>query len=111
MGVGLDPRAQEWTIDNGQTVSDSVQPGPCELVGAEFPSALTGVSVTFQVSQDDTTFVGLDWEGVEVSFTVAVDRGLSWDPAKFAGWRYVKIVSSAAEGAERTIVPVWRDYR
>jgi hypothetical protein len=55
--------------------------------------------------------VPLYWEGTLVQFSVAASRGLSWDPAKFAGWRYVKIVSGSAEGAARTIVPVWRDYR
>jgi hypothetical protein len=109
--MGLNPRDQDWTIANSQTVSDSVDTGPCELVGAEFPSTLTGASVTFQVSEDNTTFVPLYWEGTEVQFTVAASRGLSWDPAKFAGWRYVKIVSGSAEGAERTITPLWRDYR
>jgi hypothetical protein len=63
------------------------------------------------VSNDNSTFVPLYWEGTIVQFTVAASRGQSWDPAKFAGWQYVKIVSNSAEGAERTVTPVWRDYR
>jgi len=109
--MAMNPTTQVWTIANGATVSDSIEPASNELVAAEFPAALTGTSVTFQVSQDDSTFVVLYWEGVLVQFTVGVDRGLSWDPAKFAPWRYVKIVSGGAEGAERKIQPLFRNYR
>jgi hypothetical protein len=110
----FDPRSQVWTIANGQTVSDAIDKLSEDLVGFKLPATMTGATVSFQVSDDDVdgagTYQALSWEGTVVSFATASAQSVSIDPSKFAGWRWIKIVSGTAEGAERTIVPKFRRY-
>jgi hypothetical protein len=107
----LDTRSQTWTIASGQTVSGSIDKGSLELAGVQLPATFTGTGVTFQTSNDNVTFQALEWEGAAVDFTTSQGKNISWDPAKFAPWRYIKIVSDGAEGAARTLTPQFRRYR
>ena len=104
------PRDQVWTIAVGQTVSDSVDRKGEDLVGIEFPTGLDGANYSFQVSNDDTTFINLTWEGTAVSFAAVDSDACAVDAAKFAAWRYIKIVSDVAEDPEKEITPVFRRF-
>ena len=93
------------TIASGQTVSDVVDLGDSLVLGLQF-ATMTGTAMTFQVSQDGETYVALkDESGNSVSITIASNTAVSIaDSAKFlAPWRYVKLVSGSAEGAERSV--------
>lgn len=92
------------TIANGATVSDAMQISEFAALGLVMPAAFTGASVSFQVSHDGTTYQALyDTTNNLVSLTVAVSR--SYDlPAALSAWRFFKVVSASAEGADRSLV-------
>lgn len=97
------------TITSGQTVSAAVAIVGVSILGIVTPAALTGTAFTFQVSADGSTYVPLyDAGGVQVSVAVAASRGVYLDPAIFASWRNVKVVSGSAEGADRIITLLTR---
>lgn len=92
-------------IANGGTVSSpAVDLGDLSLCGLIVP-VMTGTALTFQVSVDGTNFYVLH-DSTKAAFTVTVDgtaRAFYLTPQIFAGWKYIKVVSGSAEGAERTI--------
>ncbi len=92
------------TVATSATTSAAVSLIGVTILGVITPSALTGTSLTFQVSSSAAgTYVPLyDSAGTQVSVTVAASRGYYLDPAIFAGWRYVKLVSGSSEAADRT---------
>jgi hypothetical protein len=100
------------TIASGQTTSDAVS---CELItngeyqlhAIEFPAAMTGATITFQGSRSSAgTYVALREVGGGANYpvTYAASSGAPVDPRVFATWPFLKIVSSSAEGADRTLV-------
>ena len=94
-------------IDSGETVSEAGDIAQARLVGIVIPAAFTGTALTFQVSADGTTYQGLyDDAGSAVSLTVAQGRTYSFkvdDLGCLSQWRYIKVVSGSAEGADRTV--------
>jgi len=113
-----------FTIDNGQTVSGSADAVPFidltnyVLVGIEFPAAMTGTGVTFQVSNDSgvydtynnfktapTTYVPVYQGSGVVTITkqnsTMVLVGSTYRTLEGMG-KYLQVVSQASEGAKRT---------
>ena len=96
------------TIASGGTTSGAVRMDNYMLAGIITPSALTGTAFTFTVSN---TFAGTyvpvyDANGNQVSVPAAVSRALGVSGAEadaLAPWPFVKIVSNAAEGADRSV--------
>lgn len=98
------------TILSGATVSNAADFHSTTFSGIVLPAAFTGTALTFQVSPD-----GVDYQllygptGAAVSLTVAgatPARTYSFtaDVAnELSHWRWVKVVSNAAEGADRLI--------
>ena len=104
------PRGQVWTIASSGSTSDAIDKASEDLTGFIMPSAFTGTNVSFQVSRDNVTFFPLYWEGELVSFATAASYAQAVDAAKFASFRYIKIVSDGTEAAERTITPIFRRF-
>lgn len=104
------PYPHTVTIASGQTVSGALELNQATLLALRTPATLTGTAFSFQVSDDGTTYVALNDPdtGAAISMIVAASKGYSIDAALFVGWRYVKVVSNAAEGADRTITLVSR---
>jgi hypothetical protein len=105
-------RAQEWLIASGDTESSAIDKEHLDLVGADLPT-LTGTNLSFLTSTTLAgTYAALSWEGDAVSFPKSGGPNLRWDPSKFAGDRFIKIVSDATETVEggRTITPKFRDF-
>lgn len=97
------------TIANSATVSNAVTLDAATITGIVMPAAFTGTTLTFQVSADGSTYVALyDSTGTLESMTVAVSCGYSLNPAVFAGWPYMKVVSGSTEGGSRAITLVTR---
>lgn len=97
------------TIANGATISDGIPLLSGTITGLILPAAFTGTALTFQVSQDGSTYTALyDSSNTAESMTVAQGRAYSVNPAVFAGWQYAKVVSNAAEGASRAVMLVVR---
>lgn len=91
-------------IASSGTVSNSIDTSGTSIVGYILPSSFTGTSITFQVSNDNDTFVELkDTNGNDITHIVAQNTAVAISPLDFAGWRYVKFVSGSTEGAERVI--------
>lgn len=95
---------QNVTIASGATASDGVYLVGQTLCGFCLPAAFTGTAVTFQTSPDGVTYQTLyDSTNATIGATVTQGRNYALNPANFAGYAYVKIVSGAAEGAARTV--------
>lgn len=94
------------TIANNATTSDAMDARGYAVFGLVIPSAFTGTSITFTVSDDNTTFQALyDASNAQVTVPVAVSR--SYDlPAELASWPYWKIVSGSSEGGARSLIIV-----
>ena len=93
------------TIASGDTASGAVDLLAESLFNVFIPSSFTGTALTFQVATAvDGTFVTLTNEdGTDYSVTVAASKCVVVDPQIFAGVRFLKIVSDAAEGGDRTL--------
>lgn len=93
------------TILNAATESDVVDCGlnrPCRL---SIPAAFTGTAITFNVlASDGVTYQPLyNPGGTAYSITVAAGREVILPQADFAGVEIFKMVSNAAEAADRVI--------
>ncbi len=103
--IGRTTVVGSFTIAAAATESGTLATGAFAMFGIVTPAALTGTSLTFRVSTDGAAFVPLyDSDGVLVTLPVVASRGYDL-PGALAPWAYVRIVSSAAEGAQR-VFPV-----
>jgi sRNA-binding protein len=96
------------TILNGQTVSGAADLQSGHLLGFALPAAFTGTAITFKVSVDGVTYQDLyNPSNNAVSITVTQARSYAFThdiAAQVSNWRYLKIVSGSAEGADRDIM-------
>lgn len=92
------------TIANGATTSGAANLGKFTLNGLMLPT-MTGTTITFEVSVDGSNYYALhDLNKSAVSVTCdSTARAFFLEPVKFAGFKYVRIVSNATELAERTV--------
>lgn len=105
--------SQTVTIANAGTVSTAVRIDPAMVTGVVMPSAFTGTALAIHGSLTfDGTYQALfDSDGNAVSLGVAASRsiGLSGaEAAVVAAFPFLKVVSNAAEAAERVITIVTR---
>lgn len=99
------------TIASGQTESSSAEAGNMLLSGIVFPATMTGATVTFKWSFDNSTFIDVkETDGSAVSYTAADGDIIRLDPSgwSFAGNGFLKVVSAGAEGAARKINLLFR---
>jgi hypothetical protein len=78
-----------------------------QLMGVEFPAAMTGTSMTFTGSRSsDGTYVTITDVGGASNYSITVSAGkfVPVDPRVFSTYPFVRLVSGSAEAAERTIV-------
>jgi hypothetical protein len=100
--------ATSVTIANGQTESSVFQLGEATHLALGMPSAFTGTTMTFKASSTEggTYVIVKDDAGADVSITVGTSRWVALQTAvmaKLAAFRWLKLVSGAAEGGDRTI--------
>lgn len=85
------------TIASGQSLSSAVRLEDCAVVAVTTPSSMTGTSLTFQASNDGTTFNNLyKDDGTEYTVTCAASRHILIDPTYFMGARYLKARTGTA---------------
>jgi hypothetical protein len=102
--VGAQQIQTNVTIANGAQSSSVADLLGFTLCAVETPSAFTGTAITFEVSNDNSTFVPVHKEdGNAYSITVSTSRATIVDIQKFRGFRYLKIKSGSAEGGARTV--------
>lgn len=102
---------QTATIASGQTVSGAVYLGDKLPVAVRMPASFTGASITFQGSPDGVTYQAINLGGAAYAESVAASKDVQLDPSVFVGYRYLKIVSASAEGAERSLTVLTRRER
>ncbi len=101
--------ATDFTIANAASLSAAVDLSGAGVLRILMPASWTAANVTFQVSQDNSTFYDLyDRSGNEVVVTAAASRAIIMVPSDFAGFRYLKIRSGTsgtpvAQGGSRTV--------
>lgn len=92
------------TIASSDTQSDVVNLYGKIITAIKTPAALTGTSFTFETGPSDTDLAYIyDTTGTQYSVTVAADRVITIPPQDLACVNFLRITSSAAEGADRTI--------
>lgn len=110
-----EPKVSNVTILSGDTESSSFLLTPIgsrsghALVGVIFPAELTGTLLSLEGSIGDGNFLPIvDSEGNAVTIT-KTNSSIVWVDAAFtAACRIIRVVSDAAEGADRTIGLVGR---
>lgn len=100
---------QTTTIASGQTESSSIDLQGSTLVGIYMPSSWTTADLTYKASTDNSSFVAVkDDAGNTKTSTVGTNQFTLLDPVDFTGIRFLKLVSSASQGANRDIILVSR---
>lgn len=109
-------KSNQVVIASGASLSDAYDVGPnSKVAGIVMPSAWTAANLTFQVSNDDSTYSNLyDDGGNEVTVTAAASRYIAFDAdtqRNFDGVKYLKIRSGTSgsavtQASERTLVVV-----
>ena len=99
-------RVSTLTIANGATTSSTLTLENNRVPLAVItPSSMTGSTLTFQASDDGSTFYPLFNEGSSYSLTISTSvarhYGLARQPME--GVKYFQVVSGSTEGASRTI--------
>lgn len=93
-------------IANGGTTSGEIDLTSQLLCGIIVPAAFTGTSLSFTVADEPGSLSFLPLykdDGTQRTLAVVQGRHYTVNPADFAGVRILKIVSNAAEGADRTL--------
>lgn len=102
------------TISNGQAITASIYLRDQPLVAIQMPASWTAANLTFQGSNDGTTFFDVyNLDGDEYTVTAAASRYIVLSPFEFQWARYIKIRSGTTgtpvnQSADRTIVLVTR---
>ena len=76
------------------------------LCGIQFPAAMTGSSVTFDFSMDNSTFVDVkETDGTDVTYSISVGDMVRVDPSgwAFASNGYIRVTSNGNEAADRSL--------
>jgi hypothetical protein len=91
------------TIASGQTVSSAVDILGRKIAGIDMGAAFTGTALSIKNAADETNYRPVhDTSGNAISWTVAGDRFLKFDPP-LHGYEKIKLVSGSAEAADRTL--------
>ena len=102
-------KSKEALIDVSADASNSlgVKTDGMLLCGVQFPAAMTGSTVTFDFSMDNTTFLDVkETDGTDVSYTVSAGDVVRVDPSGWAFARngYIRVTSNGTEAADRKII-------
>ena len=96
------------TIASGGTTSTTFELNYATRGSFQLPT-MTGTAITVKVSNDDATYTNCPAEGSETNPATTASAGTYALPIKCFNFRYLKLVSGSAEGADRVIDIVTRD--
>ena len=104
------------TVANGQTASEEVDLGGCELLGIFVPSTFDGTQITLTAApaRGGTHLTVQDGDGSSSAFTVttAAGRYVPLDnPAIAAGLRFVKLVCATSQTGDTVFTLATRPPR
>ena len=104
-----------FSIANGENLSAGVFVGSTIPLRITMPAAWTAAGLTFQVSQDGTTYNNkYDQYNAEFRVEAGASRSIDLDPREWLAAPYLKIRSGTsgtpvAQAAERTIILITRE--
>lgn len=101
------------TIANGATNGiGEIELSGRHVVGLAMPSAWTAADIAFDISMDGgSTWLPIhDKDGAEIKLTVAASRYVAIPPALLPGMGRMRLRSSQAQGADRTLTLIVRAY-
>ena len=102
--IRMTHRVEDATIEGQATESNAVDLAGYGLIGLILPT-LTACNITFKVSETEGGTYRTVYDDLGAAFTIAAatgDRAISTDDlAPLAAYRWVKIVSSEAQGDDR----------
>lgn len=99
----------ELTIPAGASASNARETGGNSRGSFQCPAALTGTTLTMQVSYDGVTWSSCPVEGNETAaVTFGAGANFSW-PVKAFSFRYMRLLSNGTEAAARTFPLFGRD--
>lgn len=102
-------RNEVVTISSSGTVSTAIDlvdssGAGYSAVGMIMPAAFTGSTVSFQASDDGTTYYAVyNTNNTLLSASVTQGRMYLFTPGDFIGVRFLKVVSGSTESTSRTI--------
>ena len=96
------------TIASAGTISTTFELNFSTRGSFQLPT-MTGTAITVKVSNDDVTYTNCPVEGSETNAITTASAGTYALPVKCFNFRYLKLVSGSAEGADRVIEIVTRD--
>lgn len=104
------------TIDNGASVSNTLDLTETNLLGFITPAAWTAASLTLEVSPDGVTFYpAYDYTGAQLGYfsALVVSAGYAVDLSSMIPWRYVRLRSGTSDApvvqtASRTFTAITR---
>jgi hypothetical protein len=96
------------TITNGNTTSSEVDLLGATIIGILFPASMTGATLKIQAAAvSGGTFETIQKDeigGGDYAITISAGKAVPiTNLAVVKGWRYIKLVSSATEAADRII--------
>lgn len=117
-----DPKQSYWTIDDGESVSDSIDLLGHSVCAIDAPQMTAGSAyLVFEHSVDGgVTWKPLYFEGVRVTSVVSSSSAIDdqQNPSKWLGLRLVRCQSVQSDGSTaqaqtgaKTITPRVRDFR
>lgn len=106
------PGTKTLTIDDGETVSDTIDLGREDVVGFAIPSDFDGTEVTPKGRRDSSETMGpINFEGTAQAWTVAAGDNLIISAEKLAGIKQLSLTSNAAQsGADAEIEILTRRF-
>lgn len=85
-------------INSSATSASSGDLAGLTVVGLYVPASIAGTTMTFTASYDGSTFFQVqNGSGSASTITISASIYIPFDPATFAGVRYLKLVSSSSE--------------
>ena len=98
--MNFQPQGRRVTIPFGESLPEGIFIGDNRHIGVMLPSVWETAGLSFQVSNDGTTWTNLYKDmGDEYTVAAAASRAVSLDPDVFAPWRFLKIRSGTAASA------------
>lgn len=92
-------------IDGSATSASSGDLAGLTVVGVYVPASISGTTMTFTASYDGTTFFPVqNGSGANSTITISASIYVPFDPAVFAGVRYLKLVSNATETSKTFVL-------
>lgn len=100
------------TIANGATTSNVLELGGTVATGLILSGSLTGTELSFLASVDNSNFYVLrDEAGNSITLPISSGSGVyNLNEEQFVHAQFLKVVSNASEGAERTITIIARPF-